>query len=292
MVTPTDEVEGTSGFPDIVKAENVVIDRGLADVISQSFGATEQTFPSHRSIRKLRSAFKHARTHHVSVLAATGDTGATNWKTGMRGYYRFRVSSWPASDPLVTAVGGTQLHLDEQGDRTQPDNAWNDTNNPAVVGSPPVPASTGGGLSKVFSRPAYQASVGAIVHGSRGLPDISMSAACDGGVLIYISIPGGPSPGFYSVCGTSESTPLFAGVVAIADQVAGHSLGNVDPKLYALAAQPTGGIVDVVGGSNTVSFVQDGMRHTVRGFSAVSGYDLATGLGTVDAAQLVAALTR
>ena len=210
----------------------------------------------------------------------------------MRGYYPFRVSSWPATDPIVTAVGGTQLHLDAQGNRTQPDNAWNDTNDPAVVGAPPVPTSTGGGLSKVFARPDYQNGLTGIVGASRGVPDISLSAACNGGVLIYIGIPGGPAPGYYSICGTSESTPLFAGMVAIADQVAGHSLGNLNPKLYALAARPMSGIVDVTGGSNTVSFVQDGRRHTVRGFTAVTGYDLATGLGTVDAAELVAALTQ
>jgi len=289
--TPTDETESTAGFPEIVKAENFVIRHRLADVITQSFGATEQTFPSAQAIRKLRSAFKNAHAHHITVLASTGDTGATSWTRGMQTYYRFPVTSWPATDPLVTALGGTQLHLDAQGDRTQPDNAWNDTNNPNVVGSPPVPSATGGGFSSVFVRPAFQTGVENRVGTHRGVPDVSMSAACDGAVLIYIGLPGS-SPGYSSICGTSESAPLFAGVVAIADQVAGHALGDINSMLYALASQHAAGIVDITAGDNTVRFVQNGHAHTVKGYPALTGYDLSTGVGTIDATQLVRELAQ
>ena len=80
--------------------------------------------------------------------------------------------------------------------------------------------------------------------------------------------------------------------MALADQVAGHSLGLINPALYELAAEGRPGIVDVTSGNNTVSFTQDGREHTVTGFSARPGYSLATGLGTVDARYFVPELAR
>ena len=125
-----------------------------------------------------------------------------------------------------------------------------------------------------------------VVGRHRGVPDVSMSAACDGAVVTYGTYGGAP-PGWSPSCGTSEATPLFAGIVALADQVAGHRLGPVNPALYRLAAAHAPGIVDVTKGNNTVSFRQGGQRHTVRGFAATRGYDLASGVGTVNAALFV-----
>jgi subtilase family serine protease len=93
------------------------------------------------------------------------------------------------------------------------------------------------------------------------------------------------------VCGTSEATPLFAGIVALADQQAGHPLGLINPALYAMSASGAPGIVDVTSGNNTVSFKQNGL-HTVTGFQALPGYDLASGVGTVDAATFVPELAK
>jgi len=130
-----------------------------------------------------------------------------------------------------------------------------------------------------------------VVGGSRGVPDISMSAACDGAVDTYSSYQGAPS-GWSPECGTSEATPLFAGIVALADQVAGHSLGLINPALYQLASEHKPGLVDVTSGNNTVSFTQDGRDQTVTGFTARPGYNLATGLGTVNAPYFVPELAR
>ena len=102
----------------------------------------------------------------------------------------------------------------------------------------------------------------------------------------YSSYRGAPA-GWSPVCGTSEATPLFAGIVALAAQVAGHPLGPVNPALYRLAAGHARGIVDVTKGNTTVSFTQGGRRHTVRGFTAAPGYDLASGVGTVDGRYFV-----
>jgi subtilase family serine protease len=133
--------------------------------------------------------------------------------------------------------------------------------------------------------------VARVTGNHRGVPDISMSAACTGTVNVYQSF-GGQQAGWYALCGTSESAPLFAGVVALAAQVAGHPLGVINPALYRLAAQHAPGIVGVGSGNNTVTFRQGGHRYTVRGFTARPGYNLAAGLGTVNAAFLVPELAR
>ena len=106
--TPVSETEGVQGFPQIVKSEEWLINHHIGDVISQSFSATEQTFPSYAKLAPLRAAYVDADHHDVTVLAASGDTGATD--VGLTAtYYTHPVTSWPDSDPLVTGVGGTQL---------------------------------------------------------------------------------------------------------------------------------------------------------------------------------------
>jgi subtilase family serine protease len=289
--TPVAETEGVAGFPQIVKAEEYVIDHHLGDVISQSFSATEPTLGSKASLDALRGAYTDADRHHVTVLAASGDDGATDVGLNGQTFYTAPVTNWPASDPLVTAVGGTQLHLDANGNRLSPDTVWNDTySKPAqqfINGdSIPSPLASGGGKSIYFSRPAYQNPVRKVVGGRRGVPDISMSASCNGAVDVYQSF-GGEPPGWYPTCGTSEAAPLFAGVVALAVQVAHHPLGLINPALYLMAARHEPGLVDVTSGNNTVSFTQNDRSYTVHGFTAGPGYNLASGLGTVNAAQFV-----
>ncbi len=176
--TPSSETEGVQGFPDIVAAENYVINHHLGDVISQSFGATEETFPSAQSLLALRSAFINAAFHGVTVLAGSGDEGATNFESDLSTLYPYPVNSWPSSDPLVTSLGGTQLNLDDNGNRVSPDVVWNDGY-----------GAGGGGLSSVFSRPLFQTGVRGVVGNKRGTPDISMSAAVDGGVDFYELVP-------------------------------------------------------------------------------------------------------
>jgi subtilase family serine protease len=289
--TPVAETQGVTGFPQIVKAEQYVIDHHIGDVISQSFSATEQTFTSKAAVDALRGAYLDAYQHHITVLAAAGDSGAANVGLDGQTYYTFPTTTWPPSDPLVTSVGGTQLHLDANGNRTSPDTVWNDTYSQSAQefingNSGPNPLAGGGGKSVLFSRPSYQNLVRNVVGDSRGVPDISMSAACNGSVDVYESF-GGQAAGWYPTCGTSEATPLFAGIVALADQVAHHSLGLINPALYQMAALHLPGLVDVTSGNNTVTFTQDNKTYTVHGYSAGPGYDLASGLGTVNAADFV-----
>ncbi|MGW3130534.1 S53 family peptidase [Streptomyces sp. NPDC001123] len=277
--TAVSETEGTTGLPEMMDAEKYMIDHGVGDVISQSFGATENTFPGFAkgdfsSIKKLRYAFQDANRKHVTVLAASGDGGATDLQADGKTYYKKRVNSWPSSDPLVTSVGGTQLHLDDKGKRVKPDSVYNDY------------GSGGGGQSHVFTRPSFQNGVKKVVGTRRGTPDISMSAAVNGGAWIYSSFD--PTATGWDVSGgTSEATPLFAGIVALADQAAGHRLGNIQKRLYDLSSYRSRitGVVDVNDGTNN-------SYQGVTGYKAVNGYDLATGVGTVDALRFVPALVK
>jgi len=292
--TPTSETEGVQGFPEIVRAENFVIDHGIGDVISQSFGATEETFPNADSITDLRGAFFNARAHRVTVLASSGDQGATDLLADTSCCFPFRVNSWPSADPLVTSMGGTQLHLDANGNRTSPDLVWNDRF-----------GAGGGGVSAVFRRPGFQHDVRGVVGDMRGTPDISMSAAVDGAVITFSSYPNpngpnptAPNPRFHLVGGTSEASPLFAGIVALADQMAGRRLGFLNQRLYEMGADHAPGIVDVTSGNNSFTFCDANcgtpQEHdtTVVGFTAGPGFDLASGWGTVDAARFVPELAR
>ncbi len=278
--TPTSENEGTTGFPQIVAAERYVLRHRLGQVITQSFAATEQTFPSVSSILSFRGAYQLAARDHVTVLAATGDTGATSDQYNMKDLYTNRAVSWPATDPLVTAVGGTQLSLRPNGTRLAPDLAWNDS---------------GGGTSIAFRRPSYQNGVSSVTGGARGVPDVSMDASCKSPVVVYGSFYAA-GPRWAPMCGTSVAAPLFAGIVALADQYAGHGkphgLGLINPAIYTISARHEPGIVGVLSGDNSQTFVQGGKQYSVPGYAAGPGYNLVTGVGTVDAASFVPELAR
>ncbi len=312
--TPDSETEGIYGFPQIVAAENYVIDHHLGDVITQSFGASEESFTSPRQIYSLRSAYFNALRHDVTVLAASGDQGASNEycdpSNGCANPDNIfcctstRQIDWPSSDPLVTAVGGTQLQLDAEGNRTAPDRVWNDSSTTVGVTGPAYTwGSSGGGHSSVFARPPFQNGVAGIAGDSRSTPDIAMSAAVNGAVDFYDTTDPGVN-GWGIVGGTSEASPLFSGIVALADQVAGHSLGYINPALYAMGESGSRGIVPISTGSNTYiyclpadvqsndSCASSSDLVTVPGFTADGYYNDATGWGTVNAALFVPALAR
>lgn len=282
--TPVDETEGITGLPEMMAAEDYVISHHLGDVISQSWGATEQTFENSsgafapQQIEALGTTYNYAAANGVTVLAATGDAGAADYELDGTDLYPFPVIDFPDDDPLVTAVGGLNLTLNVFGQRISPDTVWNDPN--AVC---TAPCAGNGGLSVVYGRPAYQNSVAGIVGNARGVPDVSLSASVSGAVNTYQSFisvsQGAPTPGWYPEAGTSEASPLMAGEVALADQIAGHSLGAIGPALYQMGDGPHSGLTDITLGNNSVTFSQGGGNITVTGWNAVPGYDLASGLG-------------
>src|SRR5262249_8825342 len=113
--TPDAETEGVTGFPSIVKSELAVLThpekygiKGKITVITPPCAATEEPFTSYQQLAPLRAAYVEAAKRGVSVLAATGDDGATSATLDGSEYYTTPVTGWPSTDPLVTAVGGTE----------------------------------------------------------------------------------------------------------------------------------------------------------------------------------------
>jgi subtilase family serine protease len=160
VTTPTAETLGVQGLPDMMSAEQYVVDHGLANVISQSFASTEGAFGSSTSLQNLRHAFISAAASGVTVLGSSGDFGSAGLeKTPVRKGGSFLPNPavwWPASDPLVTGVGGTYLCTDPNNTTTRTldtaDAPSNCSSGPAEIGW----IDAGGGFSSVFSRPAYQ----------------------------------------------------------------------------------------------------------------------------------------
>jgi subtilase family serine protease len=278
--TPVNETVGAAGFQQIVAAEKYVMKNeealGITGgvVISQSFGAAEQTFGTDfaSAIAPFRTAFIHAQKVGVTVLAASGDDGVTDCENASCSeLYNTPVVDWPSSDPLVTSVGGLEFSLTTTSPYTEssPPVVWNESHVGGGAG--------GGGHSAAFPIPAFQSSVSSVVGAWRGTPDMSMSASAQtGGAELY------QDGSWFPVGGTSEASPQFAGIVAIADQVAGKGLGYLNPALYAMESASAPGIVDITSGNNSYN--------GITGYTAVAGYDMASGVGTVDAASFVPAL--
>jgi subtilase family serine protease len=303
VTTNPAETLGVQGFPAMMDAEQFVVDHHEANVITQSFGAAEETFPAGQSLLNLRHAFVSAAAAGVTVLASSGDFGTANpgfTPVKNPATIPFPTVSWPASDPLVTGVGGTYLCTDPT------TGASVDSTDPPVncQSSPGVReigwVDSGGGFSHVFAKPSYQDTLpgGSTAIGAmRGVPDVAYQASSRTGVLVYDTAPGDAasgltcpsgnpcSSGWYVVGGTSASSPQWAGLVAIADQIAGHGLGQINPALYALASGPSYGtyFYDVTTGNNQTN-------PAIPGYPATTGWDPVTGLGTPNAATLVPAL--
>ena len=288
VTTNPAETQGVQGLPSMMNAEQYIVDHQQATVITQSFGTTEEAFNSTQSLLNLRHAFISAAANGVTVLASTGDGGTANAvksPTKNPTIVPYPTVNWPASDPLVTAVGGTYLCTDPVtgagvDSADPPTNCQNRPNR--EIGW----IDSGGGFSHIFATPGYQSSVPAgstPIGPTRGVPDVAFQASARTAPLVYATFDGGG--GWFLVGGTSCSSPQFAGLVAIADQIAGHGLGQINPTLYNLAAGPNYGtyFYDVTTGNNQAD-------PDVPGYPATAGWDPVTGLGTPNAATLVPAL--
>lgn len=303
VTTPNSETLGVQGFPQMMAAEQYVVDHHLANVISQSFASAEDAFGSSQSLLNLRHAFVSAAQSGVTVLGSSGDGGTANTmkqpvKAG-GALIPYPTVEWPASDPLVTGVGGTYLCTDAQASAGR---VVDSIHPPAKCQANPGAAEvgwtfSGGGFSHVFDTPAYQSTLptGSTPIGTkRGVPDIALQASAGTGALVYLSLPpdgtGGLfcgstpcSTGWYDIGGTSLSCPQWAGLVAIADQINGGGLGLINPGLYRIGANPAryaADFYDVTLGNNTAD-------PSVAGYPATTGWDPVTGLGTPNAGVLL-----
>jgi subtilase family serine protease len=313
------ETLGVQGFPQMMKAEDYVVSNHLAQVISQSFASAEDAFNGTASLLNLRYAFQHAAAQGVTVLGSSGDGGTANaMKSPVSqggSLIPFPTVEWPASDPLVTGVGGTYLCTNPQAAETDPrttdiiagkgakcSNSFNTAGAAEVAWT-----FSGGGFSHVFSRPSYQdhlpvGTVATIPQSARGVPDIAFQASAATGALVFLSLPpdGNGSninqTGWYDIGGTSLSCPQWAGLVAIADQInkASHpsefGLGLINPALYKLGANPATYSADFfdIGHTAGAGVANNNQGDpSVPGFPADTGWDAVTGLGTPNAAHLV-----
>jgi subtilase family serine protease len=282
LTSPVDETQGLQGLPEFNALLNYALDHHLGDVISQSWGATENglfTPDGERLFRSFERSFARAAATGVTVLASTGDTGASNPIADETfSFYPFATVNFPASSPLVTGVGGTSLYADTAGDY-QSETVWN-------TGG----GATGGGISQKFAEPLYQRALPLSMQrrlgGNRGLPDVSWNADPNTPILIYQSFLGPRNAGYYAVGGTSEGSPQLGGLIADIDQLRASPIGFLNPYLYALGVSGMG-FHGVTVGNNSYN--------RVTGYEAAPGWNPATGWGTPDIAQFfpdLGALTR
>jgi len=300
--TPTAETLGVQGFPQMMMAEDYVIKHHLAQVITQSFASAEDAFGSPQSLESLRYAFKDAQAAGVTVLGSSGDSGSANVKKSPvsqgGALIPYPTVEWPASDPLVTGVGGTYLCTDPTASASQPRTTYirpgvgakcsSATFNPGGIYQEVAWTFSGGGYSHFFAKPSWQNIAGT----ARGVPDVALQASSATGALVYLSLPpdgddsnvSSTTTGWYDIGGTSLSCPQWAGLVAIADQINGGGLGLINPGLYRIGADPVRYAADFfdVASNNT-----NQADPSIPGYPATAGWDAVTGLGTPNAANLV-----
>jgi subtilase family serine protease len=248
------------------------------DVISISAAEGEHCFTT-AEVARLNAALQTAASRHVTVVAGSGDIGPVaepctvptpSSLTPVRGV------NLPAADPLVLAPGGTSLAASHKTGAYRDETAW-DNGAPGTSDQ-----ASGGGFSRLFARPSYQDGTPGI-GAARGVPDVAADANGHTGMTLVISADGQINIGDSG--GTSASTPFWAAIIALADQYAGHSLGFVNPALYAIARGPCyhAAFHDITKGSNTAEFPPQ----TFRGYTAAPGWDPVTGLGSPDARVLI-----
>jgi hypothetical protein len=267
---PVPETVGMQGWPEVAQAIEMIADQHLADVITVSLGDGEKNFihdptnptaSQRAAIHSLDPAFLDAAAHNVPVMFASGDCGPTGppvlGDTGQCTPPIGVTAGHPVDNPWVTAVGGTipNAGLATAAGRTAPDALW--------TASKSDPDAESAGVSTIYPKPSWQQGIPALdgVTG-RAEPDISMDAND----------------------GTSQASPTFAGILALATQLNGADLGTVNPALAAIGPRGTAaGIIDVPAGYTDTAY-------GVTGFSTATGYDLASGWGTIYAPNFVPAL--
>jgi subtilase family serine protease len=272
MTSPVSETEGTIGLPQFLQLEQQVVNNKLANIISQSFGASEVTLADsagQAEIAKWTSFYQQATTQAgITFLASSGDEGATDYANlDATQISSVATTSFPTDEPWVLSTGGTTLHSNGS---SANESAWD---------------GSGGGFSSFFTEPAFQQALSGGVQSQlnnrRGVPDVSADSDPYTGMAFYCATCGG----WNVTGGTSAAAPTWAAMIAIGDQMAGHGLGYLNTALYQIAASSSGqaDFRDVTSGNN--SYNQGGVN--VQGYDAVPGWDPVTGLGSPIAEKLL-----
>ncbi len=261
VLVPGDAAASAANFTAAVTGVvRVAIARGAA-VVSVSASAGE-TFFTPAEVASIHGVLQQAAARHVTVVASSGDTGAISDNGPPRQV------SLPASDPLVLGVGGTALDASYQTGAYHGEMAWNQDTDVSA-----------GGYSSLFRRPSYHDGIPGI-GAMRGVPDVAANA--DSTTAMALTFTGGV---LIPAQGTSAATPLWAAVIALADQEAGRHLGFVNPAIYQIARSGAyhRACHDVVTGDNSVMWPTG----VFVGYEAGPGWDPVTGWGSPDAQVLV-----
>jgi subtilase family serine protease len=292
------------------------VDRHLASIVTNSYGFnTEQLAPGF--VNPQEETILQGVVEGIGIYFSSGDNSDESLVEG------YATTEWPASSPYVTAVGGTSLavgagnaYLFETGWGTSK-SKWSTACAPKGTSTwcPPPPGpwvyGGGGGVSRIFAEPSYQAHVvpGALFQAQgrtgRAVPDVAAVGDPNTGYLIgqTQTFPDGSVRyAEYRIGGTSLASPLMAGIMALADQAKGRPHGFANPALYALAGSTA--FHDVTSPASTVATVRAdyansvdasaGILYSLRTFNqtlslkTTAGYDDVTGLGTPTGAFLAA----
>jgi hypothetical protein len=290
----------TSASDGVTLSAQYIVQHNTAPVMTLSYGLCEALIGSSNSF--YGSLWQQAAGEGIAIFVANGDSGSAGCDAGnsTAASQGFGINGL-ASTPYNVAVGGTEFS-----DTSSPSTYWSPNNNaqmasalgyiPEMVWNESSDAggsglwAGGGGVSLMWNRASWQTGAGVPAGTARLTPDVSLSAAGHDGYVIE------QEGGLYLVGGTSAATPSFAGLMAIVNQYTHAANGNPDSKLYALAASVPSVFHDVTAGSNAVACVGGSPNCStttsatvgkMTGYNAGPGYDLATGLGSVDANALV-----
>jgi subtilase family serine protease len=304
-------------------AVQYAIDNDLGSIVSTSYGSCEADFSS-SDVSTLQSWFEQANAQGQTVVAASGDNGATDCEidsgTGITVVDGDEATQGlavdlPAASPYVTGIGGTEFFADvnapgnfwnssnSTGDTSAiqyiPEEVWNDTSTTNGI------EAGGGGKSTLFGKPSWQTGTGVPSDGARDVPDLSLNASPNHDGYLFCASGADAtscSNGFLDskgdpdvAGGTSFGAPTFSGILAILSQkLSSSGLGNVNPEIYSLAGSDySSAFHDVTTGNNEVPCKIGSVDCTTSpiGYSATTGYDLASGWGSIDTANFVNAFT-
>ena len=304
------------GAKGVGKALQYAIDNKTAPIISISYGECESMLGS-ANLTAFANLAQQANAQGQTLLAAAGDTGAAACEGGLSTTAATTglAVNWPSSLPYVTGLGGTEFHegsgvywiADTDGVDVPlsalsyiPEVAWNDTSSPSNTQHELMAG--GGGASVYFPKPSWQTGTGVPNDAARDVPDLSLNSSLfhDPSLLC---VQGSCVDGFRDSQqdltvggGTSVAAPCFAGMVALINQKMNtpNGQGNINPTLYSMAATTPAAFHDITSGNNIVPCVEGSKDCPATapfqfGYSAGAGYDQATGLGSVEAFNLVEA---
>jgi subtilase family serine protease len=278
--------KSTSSSDGVYLSAQYIVSHNLAPVMSMSFSLCEAALGSSGN-SFINSLWQQAAAQGITVFVSSGDSGAAGCDSASASRAtQGRAVNGLCSTPYSVCVGGTEFN-----DTSHPSLYWSRTNasgtqSSAVSYIPEVAWNessagglwaTGGGMSIIYAKPSWQTGSGVPADGKRDVPDVSLTSAGHDGYLIY------QSGGLYVVGGTSASAPSFAGAMALVVQNSAARQGNANTAFYSLATRQRAGgasvFHDITSGNNSVP--------GQTGFAATTGYDQATGLGSIDGLVLV-----